>query len=62
VVTLYYYGCPRADVMESITDPTIIEILGLDNPSILENTNFTPIITPDQRDAWTAMWTRVAAD
>jgi spermidine/putrescine transport system substrate-binding protein len=62
VVTLYYYGCPRSDVMESITDPFIIEVLGLDNPSILENTNFTPLITPDQRDAWTSMWTRVKAD
>ena len=61
VVTIYYYGCPRADVMESIDDPTIIEVLGLDNPSILENTNFTPLITPEQRDAWTAMWTRVKA-
>ncbi len=62
VVVLYYYGCPRSDVMGSIDDPFIIDVLGLDNPSILENTNFTPIVTPEQRDAWTAMWTRVKAD
>ena len=62
VVNLYYYGCPRQDVMDGIEDEFIREVLGLDNPSILENTNFTPIITPDQRDAWTAMWTRVKAD
>ena len=62
VVNLYYYGCPRQDVMDGIEDEFIRELLGLDNPSILENTNFTPIITPEQRDAWTAMWTRVKAD
>jgi spermidine/putrescine-binding protein len=62
VVTLFYYGCPRQDVMDSIEDPFIIEVLGLDNPSILEGTNFTPLITPEQRDAWTAMWTRVKAE
>jgi spermidine/putrescine-binding protein len=61
VVNLYYYGCPRQDVMDAIEDPFIIDVLGLDDPSILEGTNFTPLITPEQRDAWTAMWTRVKA-
>lgn len=61
-VTLFYYGCARSDVMEAIEDPFIIEVFGLDDPSILENTNFTPNITEEQRDAWTQMWTRVKAE
>lgn len=62
VVTQFYYGCPRPDVMESITDPFIIEVLGIGDPAIQENLNFTPNVTAEQRDAWTAMWTRVKAD
>jgi spermidine/putrescine transport system substrate-binding protein len=62
LVTLYYYGCPRTDVMEGITDEFIIEVLSIDDPTVLERTNFTPIITAEQRDAWTQMWTRVKAN
>ena len=36
--------------------------VGLDDPDILETTNFTPPVTAEQRDAWTAMWTRVKAE
>jgi spermidine/putrescine transport system substrate-binding protein len=61
-VTLFYYGCANADVMSSIDDPFLIEVFSLDNPAILENTNFTPNITDQQRTDWTAMWSRVKAE
>jgi hypothetical protein len=48
--------------MSSIDDPVLIEAFGLDVPSILESTNFTPLVTEEQREAWTAMWERVQAN
>ena len=61
-VTLFYYGCANAEVMAAIEDPVLIEAFGLDDPAILETTNFTPLVTEEQRDAWTAMWERVQAE
>jgi hypothetical protein len=62
LVTLYYYGCANGEVMSGITDEFLIGVFSLDDPSVLESTNFTPIITAEQRDAWTTMWTRVKAE
>ena len=61
-VELFYYGCANEEVMASITDPVLVEAFGLDDPSILESTNFTPLVTEEQRAAWTAMWERVQAE
>jgi len=61
VVNLFYYGHSNQDVMNSVTDPMLIEAFGLNDPSILETTNFTPNLTAEQRDAWTAMWAEVKA-
>lgn len=62
LVTDYYYGCANSDVMAAVEDPILIEAFSIDDPSILETTNFTPPVTAEQRDAWTAMWTRVKAE
>ena len=48
--------------MAAIEDPVLIEAFGIDDPSILETTNFTPPVTEAQRDAWTEMWARVKAE
>jgi spermidine/putrescine transport system substrate-binding protein len=61
-VELFYYGCANGDVMAAVDDPFLIEVFSLDDPSILESTNFTPNVTQEQRDAWTAMWERVQAE
>ena len=61
-VTLFYYGCANQEVMDAVTDPVLIQAFGIDDPSILETTNFTPPVTQEQRDAWTAMWARVKAE
>jgi spermidine/putrescine transport system substrate-binding protein len=61
-VTLFYYGCANADVMAAVDDPILIEAFAINDPSIIEATNFTPPVTAEQRDAWTAMWTRVKAE
>jgi spermidine/putrescine transport system substrate-binding protein len=58
---LYYYGSANGDVMAGITDETLKEAFSIDDPDILEATNFTPNLTADQRDAWTAMWAEVKA-
>ena len=44
-VTLFYYGCANGDVMAAIDDPVLIEAFSLDDPTILETTNFTPNVT-----------------
>jgi spermidine/putrescine transport system substrate-binding protein len=61
-VELFYYGCANGEVMAAVDDPFLIEVFSLDDPSILETTNFTPNVTQQQRDDWTAMWERVQAD
>jgi spermidine/putrescine transport system substrate-binding protein len=58
---LYYYGSANGDVMAAITDETLKAAFSIDNPDILETTNFTPNLTAEQRDAWTAMWAEVKA-
>jgi spermidine/putrescine transport system substrate-binding protein len=62
VVNLFYYGAANQDVMNAITDPILIEAFGVNDPSILESTNFTPPVTEAQRTAWTDMWARVQAE
>jgi len=61
LVNLYYYGTANGDVMAAISDVTLKEAFSIDDPAILESTNFTPNLTAEQRDAWTAMWTEVKA-
>lgn len=61
LVTNYYYGSSNSEVMAGITDPTLKQAFSVDDPSILQKTNFTPNLTAAQRDAWTAMWTEVKA-
>lgn len=61
VVNLFYYGHANRDVMNAITDETLKAAFSIDDPAILETTNFTPNLTAEQRDAWTAMWSEVKA-
>ena len=61
LVSLYYYGSSNADVMASITDPTLKAAFSIDDPSILQKTNFTPNLTAAQRDAWIGMWSEIKA-
>jgi spermidine/putrescine transport system substrate-binding protein len=61
-VTQFYYGCANQDVMAAVDDPVLIKAFSLDDPSILDHTNFTPPVTAEQRDAWTEMWSRVKSE
>lgn len=61
VVNLFYYGDSNRDVMNGITDETLKQAFSIGDPTILQKTNFTPNLTADQRDAWTAMWAEVKA-
>ena len=62
LVANYYYGTSNQDVMASITDETLKDAFSVDDPSILEKTNFTPNLTAEQRDAWIAMWSEAKAE
>ena len=61
VVNEFYYGDSNIDVMNAITDTTLIKAFSIGDPTILQKTNFTPNLTAEQRDAWTAMWSEVKA-
>lgn len=61
VVNQFYYGVANQEVMSSISDPTLKQAFSIDDPGVLQRTNFTPNLTAEQRDAWTAMWTEVKA-
>lgn len=61
VVNQFYYGSANQDVMSGITDETLKEAFSIDDPNVLQTTNFTPNLTAAQRDAWTAMWNEVKA-
>ena len=61
VVNMFYYGHANQSVMQGITDETLKKAFSIDDPSILSKTNFTPNLTVEQRDAWTAMWAEVKA-
>ncbi len=61
VVNLFYYGHANQAVMAGITDATLKEAFSIDDPDILTKTNFTPNLTAEQRDEWTAMWAQVKA-
>jgi spermidine/putrescine transport system substrate-binding protein len=60
-VTLFYYGCANQDVMSAITDPVLVKAFAIDDPSVLQHTNFTPLVSAKQRTDWTEMWARVKA-
>jgi spermidine/putrescine transport system substrate-binding protein len=61
VVNEFFYGDSNQDVMNGITDATLKKAFSINDPTILQHTNFTPNLTAAQRDAWTAMWTEVKA-
>ncbi len=61
VVNLFYYGHANQEVMAGITDETLKKAFSIDDPAILSKTNFTPDLTAEQRDAWTAMWAEIKA-
>ena len=61
VVNLFYYGAANQDVMNAITDETLKEAFSIDDPTILQRTNFTPDVTDEQREAWTNMGAEVKA-
>jgi len=61
VVDLFYYGTVNQDVMDAITDPELIEVLALNDPTVFDRSHFTPNLTPEQRDARAEMWVDVKA-
>jgi spermidine/putrescine transport system substrate-binding protein len=61
VVEQFYYGASNQDVLDSITDPELIEILSLDDPSVLDRTRFSENLSAEQRDGWAELWVDVKA-
>ena len=62
LVNLYYYGTVNQDVMSAITDENLKAAFSIDDPTVLDRTKFTPILTEQQKDDWINMWTEAKAD
>ena len=62
LVNLYYYGTVNQEVMSAITDENLKAAFSIDDPTVLDRTKFTPILTAQQRDDWVAMWTEAKAE
>jgi hypothetical protein len=60
VVDELSYGVANQEVWSSNSNPTLKE-LSLDDPSVLQRTNFPPELTAEQSEAWTDMWAQVRA-
>lgn len=61
LLTDYAYGEPIPDYFSVVTDPLLIKALSLDDPTVLDRTNFTAPISSDQRDLFTQLWAEVKA-
>ena len=61
VVEMFYYGASNQNVLDAIDDPELIEILSLDDPTVLDRTRFSQNLTAEQRDAWAELWVDVKA-
>jgi len=59
LIANYYYGAANADAMAAITDETLKTAFGINDPTVLQHTNFTPNGTDAERTAWTDMWSEV---
>ncbi len=57
----YAYGHVVPDYFTAVEDPDLIEALSLDDPSVLERTNFQVPISAEDRDRFVAMWAEVMA-
>ena len=57
----YAYGHVVPDYYGVVEDTNLVEALSLDDPGILERTNFTVPITQEQLEAFVAMWAEVKA-
>jgi spermidine/putrescine transport system substrate-binding protein len=57
----YAYGHPVPEYFSVVEDPLLIQALSLDDPGILERTNFTVPISSEQRDRFVQMWAEVKA-
>lgn len=56
----YAYGVANQKALMSM-NPEFIDLMQLETPDILERTQFFQTLTPEQREAWTQMWTEVKA-
>jgi spermidine/putrescine-binding protein len=61
LLTLYAYGHPNPNYYDAVEDESLIEALSLDDPTILERTNFTVPITFEDYQRFVEMWAEVKA-
>jgi len=57
----YAYGHVVPDYYSVVEDANLIEALSLDDPTILDRTNFTVAISRDEHDIYSQMWAEVKA-
>jgi spermidine/putrescine transport system substrate-binding protein len=61
LVNMYFYGHANSDVMSGVTDENLIKAFSLDNPTAVENAQFSPRLDSAVRDEHAAAWAEVKA-
>jgi spermidine/putrescine transport system substrate-binding protein len=61
LISAFAYGHVNPAAYAGVTDSNIVRALALNDPTVLERTRFTPLVSEAQRDAFGQLWARVKA-
>jgi spermidine/putrescine transport system substrate-binding protein len=61
LISSFAYGHVNPAAYQGVTDSNIVRALSLNDPTVLERTKFTPLVTEADRDHFGQLWARVKA-
>jgi putative spermidine/putrescine transport system substrate-binding protein/spermidine/putrescine transport system substrate-binding protein len=61
LISSFAYGHVNPAAYKSVTDTNIVKALALNDPTVLDRTRFTPIVSESDRDHFGQLWARVKA-
>ena len=61
LINSFYYGHVNPAASQGVTDSNIVKALSLNDPTVLERTRFTPLVSEAQRNQFGQLWARVKA-
>jgi len=61
LISLFAYGHVNPAAYATVTDSNIVRALSLNDPTVLERTRFTPLVSEMQRNQFGQLWARVKA-
>jgi spermidine/putrescine transport system substrate-binding protein len=61
LISAFAYGHVNPAAYQGVTDTNIVKALALNDPTVLDRTRFTPIVSEADRDHFGQLWARVKA-